>query len=137
MIAALSTSPLVPAWFAVPFGMVTLLILAGHVSALRLAVMPESRRRIRQVNGMVMMCTVPMLTYALAVTAPAQSRAFVLSWSATVMLLAVVLALSIADVLNTMRLHRADRRRLKRELRDALTGREASGTSESSRSLDV
>lgn len=119
ILAALSPTPLISVWVAVPLGGVMLLLLAGHVTSLRHAEMPESRRRIRQANGMVMMFTVPCLTYALAVVAPAQTQKFVLAWSIAAMLITSMLALAIVDVFNTLRLHRAARAELKDELRAA------------------
>ena len=119
---ALASAPLAPGWLVLPLGVVTLLVLAAHVMALREAPMPESRRRIRVANGLVMMILTPLLAYAFGIATPGEPRAFVLAWSASIGLLLLMILLAGADAMNTLRLHLSDRasssRSLSRTLRD-------------------
>lgn len=116
MIATLSAEPLAPAWLIVPIGSVVILLIAAHVGALRRAEMPESRRRIREANGLLMLCGVPLATYALCMASPSDSRAFLLSWTACVGLVGLVLLLAVIDAVNTLRLHWAARAALRMEI---------------------
>jgi hypothetical protein len=124
---ALSPTPLVPAWVAFPMGIITMLVLMAHGSALREAPMPESRRRIRSANAVLMMVAVPLLTYALAVATPSNSKAFVIAWTSVVCFLGIILLLALIDVLNTLRIRRRDVARLRAEAKAIVIGSLAHG----------
>lgn len=124
---ALSPSPLAPAWVAVPMGIVTLFVIMAHAAALREAPMPESRRRIRTANAVLMMCAVPLVTYALAIVPPANARPFVIAWTSVVCFLGIILMLALLDVLNTLRIRRREVARLRAEAKAIVIGSLAHG----------
>ncbi len=113
----LSNLPLAPAWLVLPMAVATLLVLAAHVQALHAAPgLPPSRRRIRSINAGLMLVTVPTLAYAFGIATPARAQGFALSWSASALLLALVVLVALADVANTWRLHAEERRRLRAQI---------------------
>ena len=104
--------PILPITLVAPLALLTFIAVAGHVWLLRDAEMPESRRRIRSANGMLMLMTIPVATYAMGVATTAFPRAFVLSWLTVVGLLGLVVLMACLDILNNLRLRHAERRRL-------------------------
>lgn len=118
-LAQSSFAPLVTPWVVVPLAVAVLLLLGAHVHLTARICVPESRRRIRMVNGVLMMMIVPVAAYALAIVPPASQRPFVLAWMLVAGLLCIVLALAIVDALNTMRLHAHDKRELRTLMRQA------------------
>ncbi len=119
MLAQASSQPLAPRWVVLPMAAMTLVILAAHVMAIRVAPMPDSRRRIRTANGVVMMLLVTVLAYAIGVATPALPGGFTLGWLAAVGLLVVVMGLSLLDMLNTFRLHARETKDTKSKIREA------------------
>ncbi len=119
MLAQVSGQPLGPRWVVLPMAAVTLVVLAAHVTAIRAAPMPESRRRIRTANGVVMMVLVTVLAYAVGVATPSSPGGFALGWMAAVGLLFVVVLLSLMDMLNTFRLHARETKETKSKIREA------------------
>src|SRR6476659_3985942 len=115
----LSSGPLAPVWLVVPIAVLTLLVIAAHVLALDKAEMPHSRRRIRKVNGLLMMFTVPLVAYAFGVASPSQARVFVLVWMIVAGLVFLVLMLAMLDIVNTWRVTWNERRQLKRQIDSA------------------
>lgn len=121
----LASGPILSAWIGVPLGVATLLLVAAHVALLSRVDMPESRRRIRRVNAWIMLVTIPVAIYAFCVASPAAPRAFALSWMAVLGLVAIVLMLACMDMLNTLRLHRAEQREVRRGFIESLSRRAA------------
>lgn len=119
----LASGPILNAWIGVPLGVVTLVLVAAHVALLSRVEMPESRRRIRRVNGWIMLATIPVAVYAFCIASPAAPRAFALSWMAVLGLVAIVLMLACMDILNTLRLHRAEQREIRRGFYENLSRR--------------
>lgn len=113
--SSLSTQPLAPAWFVVPAGIVTLIVVAGHLASLRGVPMPASRLRIRAANGVLMLLSTPLLMYTIAYIPPSDARRFVLCWMAIACLVVLVLTLAWIDVVNNMRLARIERTDLLRK----------------------
>jgi hypothetical protein len=118
---AQAAAPVASAWIMIPVACVAMLVVAAHVIALGKAEMPASRRRIRSASGALMLLTIPVLAYASSIVTPAQTRLFVLSWTLGVGLLTLVVALALLDMLNTLRLHRAEKAALRQSLRETLT----------------
>lgn len=110
---------ILPFWFVGPLAGLTMLVIAGHLIAMRdaRARIPASRYRIRSVNGGIMLVAVPMLACAFAVVPTDRPRAFLLIWSACVGLLVVVVALALLDAINNARLGLIETRRLHDEHR--------------------
>jgi hypothetical protein len=111
-------------WFVAPMAAVTMLVLATHLTLLRKAPMPESRRRIRIANGVLMLFATPLIAYVFGVATPATPSAFVVAWTSVAVMLLMMLMLAMLDMLNTARLHRAELRRIRQEAlqQGALTG---------------
>jgi len=114
-----SPTPLLPAWFVFPLAGVTLLIIAAHLGVIRRSrETPASRRRIRSVNAVLMMCTVPLLAYAFGVATTADARTFTLVWLLIIGLLVIVMLVAWIDAMNTVRLHQASRAETRAHLRE-------------------
>jgi hypothetical protein len=90
-----------PAWLVMPLAVVTLLVIAGHVLALQRADMPPFRKRLRTVNGVLMMFTVPVAAFAFAIIQPANQRLFIMVWMLVAGLLVLVLMLAVLDLAHT------------------------------------
>lgn len=114
--AQITSSPIAPAWLIVPLAAIALLVVAAHVLILNRTPMPASRKRIRIVNGMLMMFTIPLTAMAFSAIAPTQQRLFVMLWMLVVGLIVLILLLAIADLANTWLMHRTERRALRVQL---------------------
>jgi small-conductance mechanosensitive channel len=102
--------------------MAAMVLVAGYILALRDAPddsMPTWRRNIRHVTSVVILVTIPVLAYAFGVATPAHQRAFVLSWTAAVWMLGVVVLLAAIDLVDGARLTRRVRRERRALLRAA------------------
>ncbi len=111
-----SSGPLLTPWVVMPIAAVLLIVIGAHLNALASAPMPASRRRIRVVNGWLMLLTTPLTAYAFAMATPSNARLFVLIWLAVVGLIGIVVMLALIDLLNTQRLYRNVRREMAREV---------------------
>ncbi len=114
--AAIPRGPLVPTWLAISIASFMLLALMLHMTWVRSAEMPESRRRIRTVNGWLMLGAIPLLAYAFGIAPPSQARLFVLVWAASVGLIGIIVMLAMLDILNNWRIHRRRAALLRREM---------------------
>lgn len=107
---------ILPAWLVFPIGGALMVVLAGHLIALRKAEMPESRRRIRTANSWVMLAIAPLVAVLFGYASPLTPKLFVLSSSAVISLVGAMVLLAIADMMNNARLARVERRQLDREI---------------------
>ena len=114
-------TPAIPLWLTAPLGFAVLVVLAGHLMALREAAdrLPASRVRIRTVNNVVALLAIPTLVWAFSVVTPARPRLFVMTWLTAVGLVSMSLVLAGLDILNNARLAARARRELRAELRAA------------------
>lgn len=89
-------------------GFAAMLIVAAHLRAMRSAgrAMPASRRRIRSVNGGIMLALCPLLVAAFSFTSRAQPGVFLRVWTGVIGLLGIVVMLAGLDMLNSARLAR-------------------------------
>ena len=115
----LNAGPLLSPWFVIPLSICALLVIAAHVLTLDQAEMPASRKRIRRVNGLLMMFTVPLVAYAFGIATPARPRVFVMVWMIVAGLVMLVLSLALLDVVNTWRVTRRQRRELRKQIASA------------------
>lgn len=119
LFAAVDTSApgvLAPAWFVVPLACITLGLVYAHLRAQAKAEMPESRRRIRSACGLLLLLLPALLTYALSMVSPQRPAEFVLAWCAVAGLLFLIVLTAVADVLNTLRIHRRESAALRAEM---------------------
>ncbi|MEO1279920.1 MAG: hypothetical protein AAFV77_13255 [Planctomycetota bacterium] len=107
---------IVPIWVSAPLAMLTLVVIAAHLIAMRSADMPESRKRIRTANGWLMLITVPVLAIAFSLVSSANPRQFALVWAIAILLLGLVLVMAFVDIGNNLRLAREKQKRLHRTL---------------------
>lgn len=119
-VAAAMGVPIAPSWLALTLGMITLVVVAGHLIALRRAEMPESRRRIRTVSGVVILMTTPLAAYAFGIVTPSEAKAFTLAWSAVMGLLGLILILALLDMANNARIYHRQRREVRASLRRSM-----------------
>lgn len=101
-----------PPLVILPLALVAMLIVSAHVTITQASDAPPSRRRIRIANGWVMLIAIPLIAAGISfVSAETQPRLFTLTWLAVMLLLTMCVFLALADVLNTVRLAREERRR--------------------------
>lgn len=120
-VATISGSPLAPAWLVLPVAALALLVVAGHVLVIDRAEMPPTRKRIRTVNGVLMMFTIPLAAAAFSIIPPTQphTRLFLMAWVLVVGLILLVLSLAMLDIANTFLMHRRERVELRRQIAEA------------------
>lgn len=111
----MSDSPVLPVWFVLPLAVVAMLVIGTYAMLGGGSEVPASRRRIRGVNNVVMLVTVPVLAFAFGVVPPAEERLFVLTWLVAVGLLGLVTMLAMLDAFNNVRVHQENRRALRRQ----------------------
>jgi hypothetical protein len=102
-----------PAMVVFPLAAVVIVILATHLTLLRRAEMPASRKRIRTVNGVLMMLLTPFAAYAFGVAHASQTKQFVLIFFLVTGLLFIIIMLAVMDALNNVRIHRREARDLR------------------------
>lgn len=118
----MQTDPVLPFWLVGPLAAVVLVIIAGHLMAMRSAKaeIPASRYRIRNMNAGVMLAAVPLLACAFGVVSPDDRKFFALIWMTCVGLLGIVVVLAVVDGLNNLRLARREAAALMAEHRSLM-----------------
>lgn len=101
-------------WITGPLAMLTLVVVAAHLLAMRGADMPESRRRIRTANGWLILITTPVLAIGFSAVSPAHPRQFALVWAVAIAMLGFVILMAFVDMANNLRLANHQRRELGR-----------------------
>ncbi len=121
----LVSTTILPGWVVLPVAAATMLVVAGHVLATHAGDLPMRRRRLRVVNGILMLFVTAFLAYALGVAAvveeptarPRETREFVIVWLLIIGLLGVVISLAGADAIATLVHGWQARRELRRQMR--------------------
>lgn len=121
----LALTTILPGWVVLPVAAATMLVVAGHVLATHASDLPTRRRRLRVVNGILMMFVTALLAYALGVAAvveeptarPDETREFVIVWLLIIGLLGVVISLAGADAIATLVHGWQARREFRRQVR--------------------
>lgn len=124
----LASTTILPGWVVLPVSVVVMLVVASHVLTTHASDLPLRRRRLRTVNGLLMMFVTALMAYALGVAAviddptsrPQETRQFVIVWLAIVALVSVVVAIACVDALATVVHGWGVRKMLRREMRDGL-----------------
>lgn len=113
---AVQHGPIAPAWAILPIGFIALVVIGIHVLAVMRSEMPPSRKRIRTANGLLMMFATPLLAFAFSMVDPStQPKLFAMSWLLVVSLLVLIFGLACFDILNNIRIYRAEQREVRRE----------------------
>ncbi len=115
-------------WIVLPLAGLTMLLIGAHVLAVQISTMHPFRKRLRIANGLIMMFVAATLAYALGGVSlvadprqhPEQARAFIIVWVVIVGLLAVVVALAVADAVGTTAWGWRKHRALRQEYRESL-----------------
>jgi len=108
---------IIPLWLGLPVAGVLMLMVAAHALAVGESDHPASRKRIRQANAVMILLTIPLLTFGFCVLSPRDHpREWALVWLSSFALLGFVVMLALVDMLNTVRLLRSARTRLRRDL---------------------
>lgn len=123
-----ASTTILPAWIVLPIAVLTLLVVATHVLAVHQSELPLHRRRIRVVNGLLMLVVTALMAYALGMatvvespsTNPAAAREFLIVWLSIIGLVGIVIALAGADAVHTVLGGFRVRRQLRREMRNNL-----------------
>ena len=105
----MNNTPLLPAWVVLPVAAIMLLVVATHLMLLLKSDMPASRRRIRTLNGWIMLFLVPIGAAAFGVVTPSDPRMFLLIWIVVVLMLFLLIGRAMLDLVNTTRLYRRER----------------------------
>jgi peptidoglycan/LPS O-acetylase OafA/YrhL len=111
MASSMTGGPVAPAWAILPIGFLTLVVIGMHVMVQFRSPMPESRRRIRIANGLLMMFAVPLMAFGISVVDPGQQpRLFALAWVVAFCLVVLIALLAVLDGLNNVRIHRLEQK---------------------------
>lgn len=108
--------PLVPLWLGVGLAVIAMVATAAHMNSLRDADVPESRRRIRMLNGWVLVVLAPVSAWAFCMVRPVDQAEFVFAFVIVIFLLLVAVAMACLDALNSLRLQRQTRKELREEV---------------------
>lgn len=109
--------PAISPFIALPAAFALMLIVALHARHTSRSAEPASRKRIRIANGYLMMFTLPLLAVGFSMLDPRlHFREWALVWLAAITLLGMNVGLAVIDMLNTFRLVRSARRRLRASL---------------------
>ncbi|MBL8745819.1 MAG: hypothetical protein JNK58_05610 [Phycisphaerae bacterium] len=109
--------PIIPPLAALGAALALMVVVALHARRTTRSSETASRKRIRGANACLIMLTLPLVAVGFSVVNPrTHPRAWMLVWVAAMSLLAMNVALALLDMLNTLRLVRAARRRLRTEL---------------------
>lgn len=115
----LGAGSILPAWTVMLVAAPTMLFIAGHVLSVQRSAMPRTRRRLRMLNGVLMMLVTALLAYAMGIAEvperprvePRASGIFVVVWAGIAGLVAVIVLLAVLDALLTasvgLKAHRA------------------------------
>ncbi len=105
---------LMPSWFVLPVATIVLLVLTAHLLAMNAAEVEPRRRRLRTANNILMMLTTPLIAYGFGVVDVGDGRRFVLVWTLVPILLLMIVLLALADMFNTLAIHRRRHRDTRR-----------------------
>ncbi|MEO0512460.1 MAG: hypothetical protein AAF108_06135 [Planctomycetota bacterium] len=112
----MTLAALLPPLAVFPAAGVLMVVIAGHILAMRRADMPRTRRRIRIANAWVMLTLTPLVAGLFGYLGPDEPRAFVLVSTACVFLLGLMVLLAMIDATNNARLTAKHRRELRVEI---------------------
>ncbi len=113
----MSGAGIITPWLAIPLGALLMGLVAWHAASIENSKEPTSRKRIRIMNGWVMLVCIPLLVAGFSLINPdSRPRLFAMVWLGASSLILLCVALAVADALNTLRLGAAARRKLSQRL---------------------
>lgn len=112
-------------WAVLPIAIGAVVIVCLHLAAVHAASsqMSRSRKIIRTTAAVVTLATIMMLAYAFGIASPAQPGPFVISWTASILLLGSLVVLCVLDVAGAARMaaqHTGELRQEMLELREQI-----------------
>lgn len=103
-----------PGWLTVPTSAIAMLIVAAHLIIVERRTTQTLRRRIRLVNGWVMLVAIPLLAAGFSFIDPdVRPRMFTLVWLAVIGLVLISIVLALTDLANTFMHARRARRAIR------------------------
>lgn len=122
---------IVTPWITLPIAGALMALVAWHAAGIDAGDEPLSRKRIRVMNGWVMLVCLPLLATGFSLINPgARPKTFAIVWLGASALLLLSVALAIADAANTVRLSRSRRETLAAKLQAASRRNDAPATPE-------
>ena len=124
----LGANSILPGWGVLPVAGATMVVIAAHILNLHQTPMPPRRRRIRTVNGLLMMFVSALLAYAIGIAhgvehpsaSPSQTREFLVVWLLIIGLVGIIVIMAGLDAATTMRHSLARRAAMRRDMRNKL-----------------
>lgn len=111
-----ASDSILPPLLVFPLAAIALLVCCGHLIFMQHARMPQSRRRIRTVSGVLSLFTITLTAIGFGSISAEQARVFLLVWLSVVSLLGILVMLAAIDMANNIRLHNAERKRIRTQL---------------------
>ncbi len=111
-----SAVPLVPMWLGVSLAVIAMIATAAHMNSLRDADVPESRRRIRMLNGWVLVVLAPVSAWAFCMVRPMDRNEFVFAFAVVTFLLLIAVVMACVDAANNLRIQRDTAKELREEV---------------------
>jgi hypothetical protein len=116
---SVSSQPMAAGWVVFPVCMLAMLVIGGHVLLIDRSDQPPVRKRVRTVNGLLMMLTIPVVGAGFGFIPPSDTRLFLMTWTLAVGLILLVLLLALLDIATSLVIHRRERAELRRRIVEA------------------
>ncbi len=92
-----------PVWITLPFAAIAMVSVAVHLLIVERRQSNPVRRRIRMVNGWLMLISIPLIAAGISYINPdVRPRMFVIVWLMVIVLVSISLLLAAVDIANTM-----------------------------------
>ena len=118
--AQASNTPVASAWLVIPPAAIMMLVMCFHIDGLLRSPHRSRRRRIRLLNGFVLLALAPLLVLGFAYVTPGTPRVFVVVWGLIFWLIGITVMFACMDSFITLRRRRMVMRRRRRAMRDRL-----------------
>ena len=108
------TDAVLPAWIVLPISVGLMMLVSAHMSRLKESHGPASRTRIRIANGWVMLFALGFTAAGFSlVSSNLRPRLFFIVWAVSLVLITTSVMLAMLDMMNTLRLMRRVRVRIR------------------------
>ncbi len=120
--AQASNTPVASPWLVIPPAAIMMLVMCFHIDGLLRSRHRSRRRRIRLLNGFVLLALAPLLVLGFCYVHAGTPRLFVAVWGLIFWLIGVTVMFACMDSFITIRRRRLVMQRRRRALRDRLAG---------------